>query len=424
VSGRRGDKIDETKGAFMSDVIERFLRYVKYETTSESESNSFPSTASQLELLKVLADELKAIGLEEVKMDEWGYVTATLPANSTKEVPVFGLFAHVDTSSAASGKDVKARIVDAYSGGDILLNPEKAIVLSPADFPNLEAYVGQDLIVTDGTTLLGADDKAGVAAIISAMKYLVEHPEIHHGKVRVGFTPDEEVGSGTDHFDVAAFGAQFAYTVDGGPVGELEYETFNAASTKVTIHGRSVHPGTAKNQMKNASLMAMEYNALLPVEQRPEYTEGYEGFYHLTSMQGHCEEASLVYIIRDHDKAKFEAKKCEMQRAADFVNGRYGKGSVELEIRDTYYNMKEMILPHPQILEYARQAYRALGLEPVEVPVRGGTDGSRLSFMGLPTPNLFSGGHNFHGRFEYIPVQSLEKVSQMLVKLVEVIGQA
>jgi tripeptide aminopeptidase len=408
----------------MSDVIERFLRYVKYETTSDPESSSFPSTASQLELLKVLVDELKAIGIEDVKMDEWGYVTATLPANNAREAPIFGLLAHVDTSSAASGKDVKARIVETYPGGDILLNPEKGILLSPADFPDLEAYVGQDLIVTDGTTLLGGDDKAGVAGIISAMKYLVEHPEIKHGKVRIAFTPDEEVGRGTDHFDVSAFGAQFAYTVDGGPVGELEYETFNAASAKVTIHGRSVHPGTAKNQMKNASLIAMEYNALLPVEQRPEYTEGYEGFYHLTGMQGHCEEASLGYIIRDHDKTKFEAKKCEMQQAADFVNARYGKGSIELEIRDSYYNMKDMILPHPQILEYARQAYRAIGLEPVEVPVRGGTDGSRLSFMGLPTPNLFSGGHNFHGRFEYIPVKSLEKVSQMLVKLVETIGQA
>ncbi len=408
----------------MTDVIERFLRYVSYETTSDPESKSFPSTATQLELLKVLAEELKAIGLEDVKMDEWGYVTATLPANTTRVVPVFGLLAHVDTSSAASGKDVKARILENYPGGDILLNPEKIIVLSPVDFPEVKAYVGQDLIITDGTTLLGADDKAGVAGIVSAMKYLMQHPEIEHGTVRAGFTPDEEIGSGVDHFDVAAFGAQFAYTVDGGPIGELEYENFNAASAKVTVHGRSVHPGTAKNQMKNASLMGMEFNALLPVEQRPEFTEGYEGFFHLTGMQGHCEEAHLSYIIRDHDKAKFEAKKVEMQQAVDFMNARYGKGSFELELRDSYYNMKEMILPHPQILEFARQAYRALGLEPVEVPVRGGTDGSRLSYMGLPTPNLFSGGHNFHGRFEYIPVQSLEKVSEMLVKLIEVIGKA
>lgn len=408
----------------MSDVIERFLRYVKYETTSDPESSSYPSTASQLELLKVLAEELKGIGLEEVKMDNWGYVTATLPANSAREVPVFGLLAHVDTSSAASGKDVKVRIVEGYPGGDILLNPEKGIVLSPTDFPNLDAYIGQDLIVTDGTTLLGADDKAGVAGIVSAMKYLVEHPEIEHGKVRVGFTPDEEVGGGVDHFDVPAFGAQFAYTVDGGPIGELEYENFNAAGAKVAVHGRSVHPGTAKNQMKNATLMAMEFNALLPVQQRPEYTEGYEGFIHLTTMQGHCEEASLSYIIRDHDKAKFEAKKGELQRAANFINERYGKESVGLEIRDSYFNMKEMILPHPEILDYARQTYHALGLEPIEIPVRGGTDGSRLSYMGLPTPNLFSGGHNFHGRFEYIPVQSLEKVAEMLVKLVEIIGKA
>ena len=408
----------------MTDVLERFLRYVSYETTSDPESNTFPSTASQLELLKVLVEDLKAIGLEEVKMDEWGYVTATLPANTKKQVPVFGLLAHVDTSSAASGKDVKARILESYPGGEILLNPEKGIVLSPADFPELEAYRGQDLILTDGTTLLGGDDKAGVAGIVSAMKYLVEHPEMEHGKVRVGFTPDEEVGSGVDHFDVAGFGAQFAYTVDGGPIGELEYENFNAASAKVSIHGRSVHPGTAKNQMKNAALMAMEFNALLPVQQRLEFTEGYEGFIHLTGMQGHCEEAHLSYIIRDHDKLKFEAKKVEMQRAVDFINERYGQGSVTLEIRDSYFNMKEMILPHPQILDYARQAYRALGLEPIEVPVRGGTDGSRLSYMGLPTPNLFSGGHNFHGRFEYLPVQSLEKVTEMLVELVQVITRA
>lgn len=407
----------------MTDVIERFLRYVGYETTSDPASSTYPSTATQLELLKLLAEELRAIGLEEVKMDEWGYVTATMPANTGRNLPVFGLLAHVDTSSAASGKDIKARIVKAYAGGDIVLNADNGTLLSPVDFPSLDAYIGQDLIVTDGTTLLGADDKAGVAAIVSAMKYLVEHPEIEHGKVRVGFTPDEEVGSGVEHFDVAGFGAKFAYTVDGGPVGELEYETFNAASAKVGIHGRSVHPGTAKNQMKNAALMAMEFNALLPVEQRPEYTEGYEGFYHLTGMQGHCEEAQLSYIIRDHDKAKFEAKKVEMQRAVDFMNARYGAGAFALELRDSYYNMKEMILPHPEILEYARQAYRALGLEPVELPVRGGTDGSRLSYMGLPTPNLFTGGHNYHGRFEYIPVQSLEKAAEMVVKLVEVVGK-
>lgn len=408
----------------MSDVLERFLRYVSYETTSDPESSTYPSTASQLELLKVLVEDLKTIGLEEVKMDEWGYVTATLPANTDKQVPVFGLLAHVDTSSAASGKDVKARILEGYPGGDILLNPEKGILLSPVDFPELNAYVGQDLILTDGTTLLGGDDKAGAAGIVSAMKYLMEHPEIEHGKVRVGLTPDEEVGRGVEHFDVAGFGAEFAYTVDGGPLGELEYENFNAASAKVSFYGRSVHPGTAKNQMKNAALMAMEFNALLPVQQRPEYTEGYEGFIHLTGMQGHCEEANLSYIVRDHDKAKFEAKKHELQLAADFINTRYGQGSVNIEIHDTYYNMKEMVLPHPQILEYARKAYRNLGMEPVEVPVRGGTDGCRLSYMGLPTPNLFSGGHNFHGRFEYLPVQSLEKVTEMLVELVQVVAQA
>lgn len=408
----------------MTDVTERFLRYVGYETTSDPESASYPSTETQLVLLKALAEELKEIGLEDVAMDSFGYVTATLPANIENEVPVFGLLAHVDTSSSASGKDVKARILQAYPGGDIVLNQEKEILLSETEFPELRRYVGQDLIVTDGTTLLGGDDKAGVAAIVSTMKFLVEHPEIKHGKVRVAFTPDEEVGRGVDHFDVAAFGAQFAYTVDGGPLGELEYENFNAATAKVAVHGRSVHPGTAKNQMKNALLIAMEYNALLPVQQRPEYTEGYEGFFHLTGMKGECEAANLQYIIRDHDKAKFEAKKKEMQLAANFINARYGAGTVDLEIFDSYYNMKEMILPHPQILDYARQAYRAVGIEPVEVPVRGGTDGSRLSYMGLPTPNLFSGGHNFHGRFEYLPVQSLEKLREMLIELVQVVARA
>ncbi|MEA4811524.1 MAG: peptidase T [Anaerolineaceae bacterium] len=408
----------------MSELVDRFLRYVKVDTQSDPSKKTYPSTAKQLDFLKALAEELKSIGMQEVLVDQWGYVTATLPANTTKEIPVIGLLAHVDTSSAASGANIKPNIVLNYDGGDILLNKEKEIVLSPTDFPELGAYKGQDLIVTDGTTLLGADDKAGVAAIVTAMQHFIQNPTLEHGKVRVAFTPDEEVGAGVDHFDVPTFGAHFAYTVDGGALGGLEYENFNAASARVLVHGRSVHPGSAKNQMKNAALIAMEFNALLPIEQRPEFTEGYEGFFHLVGMQGHCEEASLEYIIRDHDKEKFNAKKEVMQRAADFIRARYGEKTVELTIQDSYYNMKEMILPHPEILDYARKAYQALGIEPCEQPVRGGTDGCRLSFMELPTPNLFTGGHNFHGRFEYIPIQSLEKSKEVLIKLIELITKA
>ncbi len=406
----------------MTDVVERFLRYVKIDTQSDPDSTTYPSTAKQLDLAKVLVEELEAMGMEEVKLDEWGYVTATLPATTDQPRPVVGLLAHMDTSFSASGKDVKPRIVEQYDGKDILLNPELDIVLSPYDFADLLNYVGDDLIVTDGTTLLGADDKAGVAEIMSAMAWLIANPQVKHGKVRVAFTPDEEIGSGVDHFDVSAFGADFAYTLDGGPVGELEYENFNAASAKVTIHGRSVHPGASKGKMKNAAMIAMEYQALLPAFDRPEFTENYEGFIHLVNIRGDAEEASLGYIIRDHDHDKFEHFKVVMGDAADFLNKRYGAGTVDLVIKDSYYNMKEMIEPHPEILEYAKEAYRAIGVEPRFVPVRGGTDGSRLSYMGLPTPNLFSGGHNYHGRFEYIPIKGLEKGVEMVVKLVEVIG--
>lgn len=407
----------------MTDVIERFLRYVKIDTQSDENSTTYPSTAKQLDLAKILVEDLTALGMQEVVLDSWGYVTATLPANTNETRPVVGLLAHMDTSFSASGKDVKPRIVEVYDGKEILLNPELGILLSPVDFPEILAYQGKDLIVTDGTTLLGADDKAGVAAIISAMAWLIAHPEIIHGKIRVGFTPDEEVGSGVDHFDVPAFGADFAYTLDGGPVAELEYENFNAASATVTLHGRSVHPGSAKGKMKNAATIAMEYHDLLPAFDRPEFTDHYEGFFHLVGMQGHAEEASLRYIIRDHSRETFEHRKTVMADIADFLNKRYGVGTIDVSIRDSYYNMREMVEPHPEIIEYAKAAYQAVGIEPRVVPIRGGTDGARLSYMGLPTPNLFTGGHNYHGRFEFIPVQSIEKAVEMIVKLMELIAQ-
>lgn len=407
----------------MTDVIDRFFRYVKIDTQSAEDSTTYPSTAKQLDLAKVLVEELTELGMQDVKQDEWGYVTATLPANTEEPRPVVGLLAHMDTSFSASGKDVKPRIVENYDGGDILLNAEQNIVLSPTDFPELLAYQGEDLIVTDGTTLLGADDKAGIAEIMSAMAWLIAHPEIKHGKIRVGFTPDEEVGAGVDHFDVPAFGADFAYTLDGGPMGELEYENFNAASALVTIYGRSMHPGKAKGTMKNAATIGMEFHGLLPAFDRPEFTEKYEGFFHLVGMQGHAEEATLRYIIRDHDDEKFEHRKVIMNDAAEFLNKRYGAGTLEVTITDSYYNMRKMVEPHPEIIDYARAAYQAVGIEPRVIPIRGGTDGSRLSYMGLPTPNLFTGGHNYHGRFEYISVNSLEKAVEMLVKLVQLVGQ-
>ncbi|MGB4594739.1 MAG: peptidase T [Anaerolineaceae bacterium] len=407
----------------MTDVIDRFLRYVKIDTQSEENSTTYPSTTKQLDLARVLVEELTALGMQEVKIDSWGYVTATLPANTSEPRPVVGLLAHMDTSFSASGKDVKPRIVENYDGGDILLNATHKVVLSPTDFPELRAYQGEDLIVTDGTTLLGADDKAGIAEIMSAMAWLIAHPEVKHGKVRVGFTPDEEVGAGVDHFDVPAFGADFAYTLDGGPIGELQFENFNAASAAINVHGRSVHPGTAKGTMKNAATIAMEFHALLPTFDRPEFTEKYEGFFHLVGIQGHAEEATLRYIIRDHDHGKFEQRKIVMEDAAEFLNKRYGVGTVEVAIIDSYYNMLKMVEPHPEIIEFAKAAYQAVGIEPRVIPIRGGTDGARLSYMGLPTPNMFTGGHNAHGRFEYIPVKSLEKAVEMIVKLVELIGQ-
>jgi len=403
----------------MSDVLERFLRYVKIDTESARDSETYPSTAKQLELLRLLADELRQIGLRDVAMDQYGYVTATLEATTSAPAPVIGFLAHVDTSPDFNGKDVRPQIVENYDGGDIVLNANEKIILSPQRFPDLLKYRGESLVTTDGTSLLGADDKAGIAEIMTSLAHLVAHPEIPHGKVRVAFTPDEEVGAGVDHFDVVAFGADFAFTVDGGEVGELEIETFNAAGAKVIIRGRNVHPGIAKGVMLNALIIAMEYNALLPVFDRPEHTEKSEGFYHLTQMSGGVELAQMDYIIRDHDEQSFEKRKAFLQSAAEFLNRKYGEPVVEVALKDQYYNMKKMIDPHPQILAVARAAYEAVGIEPRVIPVRGGTDGSRLSYMGLPTPNLFAGGHNMHGRYEFVPVSALEKASQVIVKICE-----
>jgi len=407
----------------MFDSLERFFRYVRVDTQSAMDAESYPSTSKQLDLARLLVEELTVLGMDEVKLDEYGYVTATLPANIETSAPVVGFLAHMDTSPAASGANVKPRLIENYDGQDILLNAEKNILLSPHDFPELLALKGQRLVVTDGTTLLGADDKAGIAAIMGAMAYLIAHPEVPHGKLRVGFTPDEEVGEGVKFFDVPAFGADFAYTIDGGKIGEFSYETFNAASAKIKINGRSVHPGTAKGRLKSAIQVAIDFHNLLPVFDRAEHTEGREGFIHLTEMAGEAESAHINYIIRDHDEAKFERRKQEVRQAADFINQRYGAGTLELEIRDQYFNMRKIIEARPEIIEIARKAYRAAGLEPVEEAVRGGTDGSRLSYMGLPTPNIFTGGHNAHGRFEYLSVDALEKATEVVVIISKLVGE-
>ncbi len=407
----------------MFDSLERFLCYVRIDTQSAMDAENYPSTAKQLDLAKVLLEELTALGMQDVRLDEYGYVTATLPANVETSAPVVGFLAHMDTSPSASGENVKPRIIENYDGQDIVLNDEKNIRLSPRDFPKLLEHKGERLVVTDGTTLLGADDKAGIAAIIGAMAYLLSHPEVPHGKLRVGFTPDEEVGEGVKFFDVPAFGADFAYTVDGGKAGEFSYENFNAAGAKIKINGRSVHPGTAKGQLKSAAQVAIDFHNLLPVFDRAEHTKGREGFIHLTEMSGEAESAHINYIIRDHDEAKFERLKQEVRQAADFINQRYGEGTLELEIRDQYFNMRKMVETRPEIIEIARKAYRAVGFEPVIEAVRGGTDGSRLSYMGLPTPNIFTGGHNGHGRFEYLSVDALEKATEVVVIISKLVAE-
>lgn len=401
-------------------VLERFLNYVVVETTSDPYSESFPSTKSQLDFGHTLMEEMKKLGLTDVAQDEYGYVFGTIPSTIPDyKGKVLGLIAHMDTAPAASGKNIKPRVIKNYDGAEIVLNAEKKIVMKPEDFPSLKQYVGQDLVVTDGLTLLGGDDKAGVAEIMTAAEYLINHPEIPHGPIRVGFTPDEEVGQGADYFDVKKFGADFAYTVDGGECGELEYENFNAASVFVDFTGLSIHPGSAKNKMINALLLAMEFQGMMPEAQKPEHTEGREGFIHLDVMEGSVEHASCEYIVRDHDFDLFKEKKEYMQRVADYMNGKYGEGTVSLRMEDSYYNMKQQIEPHYFLIENVLKVYEKLDIEPKIQPIRGGTDGSRLSFMGLPCPNLGTGGHNFHGHFEYVCVQSMEKCAEVLIELVK-----
>ena len=398
------------------ELLERFLKYVGFDTQSDENSTTFPSTEKQKVLLACLAEEMKALGLQEVEMDRYGYVMGTIPATpGYEDRPVIGFISHVDTSPDMSGKDVKPQIIEHYDGGDIRLND--AVTMTVAEFPELPLFKGQTLIATDGTTLLGADDKAGVAEIMTAAEYLMSHPEVKHGKIRIGFTPDEEIGRGVDYFDVTRFGAQYAYTVDGGYEGELEYENFNAASARFEVQGKNIHPGSAKDKMLNALQVVCEINAMLPPVQRPEHTEGYEGFYHLVGIGGSVEAAESSYIIRDHDRAKFERKKAFAQEVADFLNRKYGEGTVKLTLKDQYYNMCEMVEPHPQVIAKAEQAMRMAGVEPLVKPIRGGTDGSRLSYMGLPCPNLFTGGMNFHGKYEYASLDTMKKAMQTIINL-------
>jgi len=403
-----------------SKVYDRFIRYAKIDTQSDPQSDTCPSTKKQFHLAKELVKELNGMGLEDVSLDEFGYVMATLPSNTDKKVPVIGFISHMDTSPDFSGMGVNPQIVRNYDGADIVLNKEKNIVLSPIDFPELLKYVGQDIITTDGTTLLGADDKAGIAEILCAMEYLSENPTIKHGTIKIGFTPDEEIGMSAEKFDVKKFAADFAYTVDGGEIGELEYENFNASLAKVTVNGRNVHPGTAKNQMINSMMIAMELHAMLPVNERPEYTENYEGFFMLMGFNGSVEESSLAYIIRDHDIDKFRNKNELFKKCVEFINSKYGKDTVKLDLKDQYYNMKEKIEQVKHIIDIAEQAMIEVGVRPQIKPIRGGTDGSRLSFMGLPSPNIFTGGHNYHGKFEYIPIQSMQKSIEVILKIIEI----
>ncbi len=407
----------------MEKVIDRFLRYARVYTTSDPESNTFPSTSRQLGFATLLADELHTVGLMEVELDEHGYVTATLPSNLDRQAPVVGFIAHMDTSPDFSGENVNPQLVKNYQGQDLLLNEDQKVVLSPTNFPELLKYIGQDLITTDGLTLLGADDKAGIAEIITAMDWLIRHPEIKHGKIRICFTPDEEVGHGTQHFDVKKFGADFAYTLDGSEIGELEYENFNAASAKITVKGRSVHPGSAKNTMINSMLVATQIIQALPPEQRPEYTDGYEGFFHLTSFQGDVSTTRIEYIIRDHDFQKFESKKKLLQEVCSLINLKYGSGTVSAEITDQYYNMKQKVEPVKYIVDLAEQAMKDVGVVPKINAIRGGTDGAQLSWKGLPCPNIFNGGHNFHGPYEFIPVQSMQKAVEVVIRIAELVAK-
>lgn len=403
----------------MFPIVDRFLKYVSFDTQSAEDSNTTPSTAKQFKLAEYLRDELQEIGMTEVEMDENGYVYATLPANTDKEIPTIGFIAHMDTSPDCSGANIHPRIVKAYDGTDIVLDAEAGLVTSPKKFPELLDHVGEDLIVTDGHTLLGADDKAGIAEIVQAMVYLMEHPEIKHGKVRVGFNPDEEIGLGAHKFNVEKFGCAWGYTMDGGELGELEYENFNAASAKIEVKGVSVHPGYAKNKMINAARVAAEFAAQMPVTETPEQTVEFEGFYHLLSIEGNVEHASLSYIIRDHNRERFERRKQFVQKAAEWMSERYGEGTVTATINDQYYNMREMIEPVPHVVDIVLDAMKECNIPAKVRAIRGGTDGAQLSFMGLPCPNIFAGGLNFHGPHEFLPIPSLEKASELVVKIVE-----
>ncbi|HNW70473.1 MAG TPA: peptidase T [Bacteroidales bacterium] len=400
-------------------VLERFLRYIKIDTQSNENSETTPSTEKQFALANLLKQELESLGLKDISLDEKCYLMATLPSNISEKVPTIGFIAHMDTSPDMPGSVENPNFVYEYNGEDIVINKEKNLVLTTTEFPELKDYIGQTLITTDGTTLLGADDKAGIAEILTAIEYLVNHPEIKHGTIRVGFTPDEEIGRGVDHFDVKKFNADFAYTLDGGGIGELEYENFNAAGAKVFVQGRNIHPGYAKDKMVNAMLVAMEFNSLLPANQRPEHTQDYEGFFHIVKMEGTVENAMLQYIIRDHDKVKFEEKKKLFTEAVDFMKNRYGADVLRLEMKDQYFNMKDQVLPVFHVVETAKKAMEDLCIVPKVVPIRGGTDGARLSYMGLPCPNIFAGGHNFHGKFEYVPVESLEKATEVILRIIE-----
>ena len=407
----------------MEKILDRFLRYVAVDTKADPESDTQPSAARELDLLKMLRDELVAMGVEAT-LDEYGYVMASIPSNCDKtDVPAIGFIAHVDTAPDASGANIKPQIVENYNGGEIELKGVPGLSLKPSDFPEMLQYVGQTLITTDGTTLLGADDKAGIAEIMNAVQYIVEHPEFKHGDIKIGFTPDEEIGRGVVKFDVAKFGAKYAYTMDGGSVGELEYENFNAAGATITIQGCNVHPGTAKGKMRNASLIAMELHGLLPVDQRPEYTCGYEGFFHLISFKGEVESATFSYIIRDHDMQLFEEKKALIQKCVDFINAKYGEGTATLDLKHQYYNMRKEVEPHYHIVETAMKAMEMEGIRPKIQPIRGGTDGANLSFMGLPCPNIFAGGHNFHGKMEYVPLESMEKASKVILNIISLYAE-
>ena len=406
----------------MEKILDRFLRYIAIDTQADPNSETQPSAAKELNLSRLLCDELTAMGVQ-ADLDEYGYVMATIPSNCGKDVPAIGFIAHVDTAPDAPGACTNPQIIENYDGCDIMLKGVDGLSMKVSDFPELLAYKGQTLITTDGTTLLGADDKAGIAEIMDAVQYIVNHPEFKHGEIKIGFTPDEEIGRGVIKFDVQKFGARYAYTMDGGAIGELEYENFNAAAATVKIQGRNIHPGYAKGKMLNSILIGMEFNALLPIEQRPEYTTGYEGFYHIIGYNGTVEETTFTYIIRDHDMALYEDKKAFIQKCADFINQKYGEGVATVEIKHQYYNMRKEVEPHYHIVEKAKLAMEMEGIVPNIKPIRGGTDGANLSFMGLPCPNIFAGGHNFHGKLEFVPLESMEKASKVILNIISLYAE-